>query len=63
MYLYTGSLEFAVYEFEGECRSRSTETISSSEDSVPRPSPMSIYRLADKVFLSRCHDDFELTST
>ncbi|KAF9778365.1 hypothetical protein BJ322DRAFT_1214739 [Thelephora terrestris] len=48
IYLYTGQVEFAPYGSEENRRSRSTEIVSLSEDSIPRPSPKSIYRLAHK---------------
>ncbi|KAF9785366.1 hypothetical protein BJ322DRAFT_827295 [Thelephora terrestris] len=48
MYLYTGHIEFAPYGSKENRRSRSKEIVSLSEDSIPRPSPKSIYRLADK---------------
>ena len=51
MYLYTDRIKFAPYGSEENRRSRSVEIVSSSEDSIPRPSPKSIYRLADKVFV------------
>lgn len=49
LYLYTNSIEFAPYGSEDNRKSRSAEIVSVSEDSIPRPSPKSIYRLADKV--------------
>ena len=49
MYLYTDSIEFAPFGSEDNRKSRSAEIVSLSEDSIPRPSPKSIYRLADKV--------------
>ena len=49
MYLYTNVIEFAPFGSEENRRSRSTEIVSLSDESVPRPSPKSIYRLADKV--------------
>ena len=48
-YLYTGFVKFAPYGSEENRRSRGTELVLLSHDSVPRPSPKSIYRLADKV--------------
>ena len=50
MYLYTDAIEFAPFGSEKNRRSRSEEIVNSSDDKVPRPSPKSIYRLADKVF-------------
>ena len=49
MYLYTNVIEFAPFGSEENRRSRSAEIVSPSDDKVPRPSPKSIYRLADKV--------------
>lgn len=49
MYLYTDVIEFAPFGSEENRRSRSGEFISPSNDKVPRPSPKSIYRFADKV--------------
>ena len=49
MYLYTGDIKFAPYGSKENRKSRSAEIVSLSEDSIPRPSPKSIYRLADKV--------------
>ncbi|KAF9785359.1 hypothetical protein BJ322DRAFT_826989 [Thelephora terrestris] len=46
MYLYTGQIEFAPYGSEENRRSRSVEIVSTSDDSIPQPSPKSIYRLA-----------------
>ena len=51
MYLYTNAIEFAPFGSEENRRSRSTEIVTPSDDKVPRPSPKSIYRLADKVRL------------
>ena len=56
MYLYTGQVEFSPYGSEENRRSRSVEIVSSSEDSIPRPSPKSIYRLAHMV-CPLCHHD------
>ena len=49
MYLYTDTIEFAPFGSEENRRSRSEEIVTSSDDKIPRPSPKSIYRLADKV--------------
>jgi len=49
MYLYTNVIEFAPFGSEENRRSRSAEIATLSDDKVPRPSPKSIYRLADKV--------------
>jgi len=47
-YLYTGEIEFAPWGSEERRKARSLEKISESYG-VPKPSPKSIYRLADKV--------------
>ena len=49
MYLYTCEIGFAPFGSEENRRSRGTEIVDSSDYKVPRPSPKSIYRLADKV--------------
>ena len=49
MYLYTNTIEFAPFGSKENRRSRSAEIATPSDDKVPRPSPKSIYRLADKV--------------
>lgn len=49
MYLYTDVIEFAPFGSEQNRRSRSAEIVDPSEDKLPRSSPKSIYRLADKV--------------
>ena len=49
MYLYTNVIEFAPFGSEENRKSRSAEIVALSEDKVPRPSPKSIYRFADKV--------------
>ena len=50
MYLYTDVIEFAPFGSEENRRSRSAEIAITSDDKVPRSSPKSIYRLADKVW-------------
>ena len=49
MYLYTKAIEFAPFGSDENRRSRSAEIVTPSDNRVPRPSPKSIYRLADKV--------------
>ena len=49
MYLYTGAIEFAPFGSDENRKSRKTEFVDLSDDKIPRPSPKSIYRLADKV--------------
>ena len=49
MYLYTGAIDFAPFGSGENRRSRSAEIVTLADGDVPRPSPKSIYRLADKV--------------
>jgi hypothetical protein len=60
MYLYTDVIEFASFGSEENRKSRSANIVNTSEDEVPRPSPKSIYRLADKV---RTRHSFRARST
>ena len=55
-YLYTGHIEFAPFGSEANRKTRAAEIGSLAPDRVPRPSPKSMYRLADKVYTpaSRC---------
>ncbi|KAF9779143.1 hypothetical protein BJ322DRAFT_442637 [Thelephora terrestris] len=48
MYLYTNAIDFAPFGSQENRRSRCAEIVNPSHDEVPRPSPKSIYRLADK---------------
>ena len=49
MYLYVDKIEFAPFGSEENRGSRSAEIVDPPADQIPRPSPKSIYRLADKV--------------
>lgn len=49
LYLYTNSINFASYGSKENRRSRSSEIAWTKEGQIPKPSPKSIYRLADKV--------------
>ena len=49
MYLYTDVIDLAPFGSKENRRLRSEEIVTLSDDKVPRPSPKSIYRLADKV--------------
>ena len=60
MYFYTNAIEFAPFGSGENRRSRSAEVVTPSDDEVPRPSPKSIYRLADKV--CACHSQLPLAS-
>jgi len=47
-YLYTDEIEFAPWGSAGGREARALEKISESYG-IPKPSPKSVYRLADKV--------------
>ena len=47
-YLYTDEIEFAPWGSAGRRETRALEKISESYG-IPKPSPKSVYRLADKV--------------
>ena len=49
MYLYTGEIDFAPFGSKANRELRSLELLSTEEDTIPRPSPKSIYRIADMV--------------
>ena len=49
MYLYSDAIDFAPFGSEENRRLRSSEIADPSDQKFPRPSPKSIYRLADKV--------------
>lgn len=49
LYLYTNSMDLAPFGSEENRKSRSSEIAWTPEDQIPKPSPKSIYRLADKV--------------
>lgn len=49
LYLYTQSIRFAPFGSEENRKSRGSEIVWAKEGEIPRPSPKSIYRLADKV--------------
>jgi hypothetical protein len=51
-YLYTNEIEFAPWGSTERRKARSLEKISESYG-IPKPSPKSVYRLADKVTI--CH--------
>jgi len=51
-YLYTGEIEFAPWGSAERHNARALEKISESYG-IPKPSPKSVYRLADKVTSSR----------
>jgi hypothetical protein len=49
MYLNTGEISFAPYGSKANRELRALELLSLEEDTIPRPSPKSIYRVADMV--------------
>ena len=49
MYLYTGEIDFAPFGSKANRELRTPELLSTAEDTIPRPSPKSIYRIADMV--------------
>ena len=49
MYLYTGEIDFAPFGSKANHELRTPELLSAVEDTIPRPSPKSIYRIADMV--------------
>lgn len=49
MYLYTGEIGFAPFGSKENRELRAPELLSKEEGTVPRPSPKSIYRIADMV--------------
>ena len=52
-YLYTNEIEFAPW---GSTERRNARAYELSESyGIPKPSPKSVYRLADKVMSSRVH--------
>ena len=49
MYLYTGEIDFAPFGSKANRELRIPELMSGEADTIPRPSPKSIYRIADLV--------------
>ena len=49
LYLYINSIDFAPFGSEENRKLRSSEIAWTPEEKIPKPSPKSIYRLADKV--------------
>ena len=59
MYLYTGEIDFAPFGSKENRELRAPELLSKEEGTVPRPSPKSIYRVADMV---RARDAWTITN-
>ena len=49
MYLYTDEIAFAPFGSTTNRKLRIPELVSGDADTIPRPSPKSIYRIADMV--------------
>ena len=49
MYLYTGEIDFAPFGSKANHELRTPELLSTGEGTIPRPSPKSVYRVADMV--------------
>ena len=49
MYLYTGEIDFAPFGSKANRELRTPELLSAVEEIIPKPSPKSIYRVADMV--------------
>lgn len=49
MYLYTDEIDFAPFGSKANRELRIAELASGEADTIPRPSPKSIYRVADMV--------------
>ena len=54
MYLYTNEIDFAPFGSKGNRELRIPEIMSEEADTIPRPSPKSIYRIADMVRVNGC---------
>ena len=60
MYLYTDEIDFAPFGSRVSRELRIPELASGNADTIPRPSPKSIYRIADMVRVKYCGGDSEL---
>ena len=57
MYLYTDEIDFAPFGSKANRELRIPELVAGEADSIPRPSPKSIYRIADMVRANNCIRD------
>jgi hypothetical protein len=57
MYLYTDEIDFAPFGSRANREQRIPELASGDADTIPRPSPKSIYRIADMVRMDNGSDD------
>jgi len=58
MYLYTNEIDFAPFGSKANRELLIPELMSGEADTIPRPSPKSVYRIADMVRVdSHCGDD------
>jgi hypothetical protein len=60
MYLYTDEIDFAPFGSRVSRELRIPELASGNVDTIPRPSPKSIYRIADMVRFNNGSDDSRL---
>ena len=63
MYLYTDEIDFAPFGSKANRELRIPELMSGEADTIPRPSPKSIYRIADMVRVNGHSDDHKLTTS
>jgi len=57
MYLYTDEIDFAPFGSKANRELRIPELVSGEANTIPRPSPKSIYRIADMVGANNHGDD------
>lgn len=59
MYLYTEEIDFAPFGSKANRELRVTDFVSGEVDTIPRPSPKSIYRVADMVRVNDREGDYK----
>ena len=60
MYLYTDEIDFAPFGSRVNRELRIPELVSEEADTIPRPSPKSVYRIADMVRVNNHGGDYKL---
>ena len=60
MYLYTDEIDFAPFGSKANRELRIPELVSGEVDTIPRPSPKSVYRIADMVRVDNHGGDHKL---
>ena len=60
MYLYTDEIDFAPFGSKANRQLRIPELVSREAGTIPRPSPKSIYRIADMVRVNNHGGDHRL---